>query len=105
MFGQTSQIRMLENCRLFKTLLAESSAVRKTYDHVTPLLKTLSWLPVKDQLCYHQVIMTFKCMTGQATEYLTSQFITHEQVSKRTTQSSRKLNTPLFRTALLLKDC
>ena len=39
MFGQISQIRMLENCRPFQTLLAESSAVRKKYDHVTPLLK------------------------------------------------------------------
>ena len=24
----------------------------KKYDHITPLLKSLSWLPVKDQLCY-----------------------------------------------------
>ena len=46
------------------------------YDHVTPLLKSLSQLPVKDQLYYHQAIMAFKCMTGQAPEYLTSQFIT-----------------------------
>ena len=43
--------------------------------------------------------MAFKCMTGQAPEYLTSQFITREQVSERTTRSSQKLNIPLFRTA------
>ena len=30
MFGQISQVRMLENCRPFKPLLAESSAVRKS---------------------------------------------------------------------------
>ena len=71
----------------------------KKYDHVTPLLKSLSWLPVKDQLYYRQAIMAFKCMTGQAPEYLTSQFITREQVSERTTRSSQKLNIPLFRTA------
>ena len=99
MFGQISQIRKLENCRRFKTLLAESSAVRKTFDHVTPLLKSLSWLPLKNQLYYHQAIMAFKCMTGHAPEYLTSQFITREQVSERTTRRSRKLITPLFRTA------
>jgi len=69
----------------------------KKYDHVTPLLKSLSWLPVKDQLCYRQAIMAFKCMTGHA--HLTPQFITCEQVSERTTRSSRKLNIPLFRTA------
>ena len=87
MFGQISQIRMLEYC------ISHSSA--KKYDHVTPLLKSLSQLPVKDQLYYHQAIMAFKCMTGQAPEYLTFQFISREQViffSKRTTQSSRKIN-------------
>ena len=51
------------------------------YDHVRPLLKSLSWLHVKDQLYYHQPIMAFKCMIGQAPEHLISQFITHEQVS------------------------
>ena len=49
--------------------------------------------------CYRQAIMAFKFMTGHAPEYLTSQFITREQDSKRTTRSSQKLNIPLFRTA------
>ena len=71
----------------------------KKYDHVTPLLKSLSWLPVKDQLYYRQAIMAVKCMTGQAPEYLTFQFITGEQVSEVKTRSSQKLNIPLFRTA------
>ena len=69
----------------------------KKYDHVTPLLKSLSCLPVKEQLYYRQTIMAFKCMTGQAPEYRT--FITLEQVSERTTRSSQKLNIPLFRSA------
>ena len=71
----------------------------KTYDHIRPLLKSLSWFPVKDQLYYRQAIMAFKCMTGHAPEYPTSQFFTREQVSERTTRSSQKLNIPLFRTA------
>ena len=69
----------------------------KKYDHVPPLLKSLSWLPVKDQLYYRQAVMAFKCTTSQAPEYLTSQFITRAQVSERTTRSSQKLT--LFRTA------
>ena len=82
----------------------------KKYDHVTPLLKSLSCLLVKDQLYYHQAIMAFKCKTSQAPEYLTSQYITREQVSERTTRSSLKLNVPLLRTAFgqrtfLLQDC
>ena len=66
-------------------------------DLTTPIKKPVFWLPVKDQLYYRQAIMAFKCMTGQAPEYLTSQFITRKQVSERTTRSSQNLNIPLFR--------
>ena len=65
--------------------------------------KSLSWLPVKDQPYYHQAIMSFKCMTSHAPQYLMSPFITHEQVSERTTWSSQKLNIPLFRAASRLR--
>ena len=68
----------------------------RKYDHVTPLLKSLSWLPVKDQLYYRQAITAFKCMTGHAPKYLTSQLITREQVSKRKTRGGQTLNIPLF---------
>ena len=93
-------------CRPFKRIVSGA----KKYDHVTPLLKSLSWLLVKDQLYYHQAIMAFKCKTSQAPEYLTSQYITREQVSERTARSSLKLNVPLLRTAFgqrtfLLQDC
>jgi len=74
------------------------SGARK-YDHVTPHLKSLSWLPVKDQLYYRQATMAFKCISGHAPKYLTSQFITREQVTKRTTRSGQKLDIPFFKTA------
>ena len=54
---------MLENCRPFKILLAESSAVRKN----------LSWLPVKDQLYYGQAIMAFNWMTGNVMSNLANE--------------------------------
>ena len=74
------------------------SGARK-YDHVTPHSKSLSWLPVKDQLYYRQATMAFKYISGHAPKYLTSQFSTREQVTKRTTRSGQKLNIPLFKTA------
>ena len=46
------------------------SGARK-FDHITPILKRLQWLPVRDQLYYRQAIMCFKCMTGSAPGYLT----------------------------------
>ena len=92
----SKNIRKLQAVQNFACRIVSGA---KKFDHVTPLLKRLSWLPVKDQLYYRQAIMAFKCMTGQAPKYLTSQFITREQVSERTTRSSQKLKIPLFRTA------
>ena len=74
MFGQTTNknVRKLQAVQNFACRIVSGA---KKYDHVTPLLKSLSWLPVKDQLYYCQAtgIMAFKCMTGHAPEYLTSQ--------------------------------
>lgn len=36
----------------------------KKFDHSTPALKELHLLPVKQYLCFHDAMLTFKCMTG-----------------------------------------
>jgi hypothetical protein len=74
------------------------SGARK-YDHVTPILKDLRWLPVRQQLYYRNAILSFKCMTGSAPAYLSSQFIQRSDVSKRITRNSQMLDIPLFRSA------
>ena len=94
----SKNVRKLQAVQTFACRIVSGA---KKYDHVTPLLKSLSWSLVKDQLYYRQAIMALKCMTGHAPEYLTSQFITREQVSERTTRSSQKLNIPLTTTYTL----
>ena len=89
----------MRNIKTLFTFACRIVSGAKKHDHVTPLLKTLSWLPFNDQLYYRQSFMAFKCMTGHAPEYLTSQFITREKVGERTSRSSQKLNISLFRTA------
>jgi len=41
----------------------------------------------------------FKCLTFHVPEYLSSQFIKREEISRRTTRSSQMLNILLFKTA------
>ena len=74
------------------------SGARK-YDHVTPLLKELRWLPVATQLYYRSATMAFKCMTGCVPAYISSQFIKCQEVSNHHTRNSQQLNIPLFKTA------
>ena len=42
-----------------------TSGTRK-YDHITPFLKELRWLPVASKLFYCNAIIAFKCMLGAA---------------------------------------
>ena len=48
-FEQISQIRKLE-MQAVQNFACRIVSGAKKYDHVTPLLKSLSWLSVKDQL-------------------------------------------------------
>lgn len=74
------------------------SGIRK-YDHVTPELKRLKWLPVSSQLYYRNTILAFKCMNCLAPEYLSTIFTKRSDVNSYTTRSSQFLNIPLFKTA------
>jgi hypothetical protein len=43
---------------------------RRKYDHVTPLLKELHWLPMDMRIRYKVLMLTFKCLHGLAPQYL-----------------------------------
>jgi hypothetical protein len=40
------------------------------YDHVTPVLKDLHWLPVTQRVQYKILLLTFKAIIGEAPQYL-----------------------------------
>ena len=42
----------------------------KKHDHITPVLKSLHWLPVKQRIIFKILTLTFKCLTGLAPYYL-----------------------------------
>ena len=69
----------------------------RKFDHVTPVLQGLRWLPVKSQLHYRDAVLAFKCMNGQAAPYLSSLFVKRVEISGRETRSSQLLNIPLLR--------
>ena len=71
---------------------------KRKYDHITPVLKNLRWLPVKTYLYYRDAVLAFKCMTGNAPNYLCNKFISRGDISKRNTRYSQLLNIPIFKT-------
>ena len=60
-----------------------------TIMYVTPILKSLNWLPVKDQLYFRDAVLAFKCMSGLAPGYLSDQLITRSTVSNWKTRNSQ----------------
>ena len=82
-------------------IAARIVANKRKYEHVTPILRSLNWLPVRDQLYFRDAVLAFKCMSGLAPVYLSDKLITRSTVSKREseTRNSQMLSIPLFRTA------
>jgi hypothetical protein len=78
-------IRKLQGIQNFAARIV--SGTRK-YDHITPVLKELRGIPVQLKLYYREAIMAFKCMTGAAPNYLSSQFVSRGSISGRSTRQT-----------------
>jgi len=57
-------------------------SVRK-YDHMTSLLQELHWLRVPQLIDYKLVVLTFRCLHGQAPSYLTDSLLCTAEVESR----------------------
>ena len=68
----------------------------RKYDHITPILKELHWLPVAKQLEVRDTLMAFKCIKGLAPPSLCNKFTTRSQVHTRNTRNNDKLNIPFL---------
>ena len=70
----------------------------RKYDHVTPALRQLKWLPVRDLLVYRETVMSYKCMNNIAPSYLCDRFVKRTGVHNRCTRNCGMLEIPFFRT-------
>ncbi|CAH3160779.1 unnamed protein product, partial [Porites lobata] len=64
-------IELLQTVQNFAVRIV--SGTRK-FDHVTPILKQLQWLPIVKQLKVRDATMVFKCLNGLAPPYLCQKF-------------------------------
>ena len=77
-------------CRLQKV---QNNATRvvsgsKKYDHITPVLKDLHWLPIRKRIELKILLLTFKYMQGCAPLYLRELLV--KQANTRTLRSNTK---------------
>ena len=65
----------LPNYQLQKLQRVQNAAARiitgtRKYDHITPVLKELHWLPVKERIDFKILLLTFKALNNMAPAYL-----------------------------------
>jgi len=70
----------------------------KKWDHITPILKKLHWLPVKHRITFKVAVMTFKALNGRAPRYL-SDLICRLPQSSRRSSSKNLLLVPFVKSA------
>ena len=71
----------------------------RKFDHITPALRQISWLPVKEQLLLRDSIMTYKCLNSLVPQYLSEKFSKRSSIHSRLTRNQDTLQIPLYRTA------
>lgn len=92
----TPEYKQITSIQNFTSKIVTNS---RKFDHVTPLLRELNWLPVKEQLFYRDSVLTFKCQNGLAPQYLTSKFTKPSNIHTLNTRPRNSLQIPLYRTA------
>ncbi len=72
---------MLYSARLLKLQMVQNAAARvltrnRKYEHISPVLSTLHWLPIKHRINFKILLITYKALNGLAPQYL-SELLSH----------------------------
>ena len=73
----------IPECVLKKLQLIQNNAARlvarkKKRDHITPVMKQLHWLPIRQRIKYKICLMTYKALDGSAPDYISSLLTRYE---------------------------
>ena len=77
----------------------------KKFDHITPVLRDLHWLPVRQKIKYKLAMTVYKCLRGLAPTYLADDCLAISAIAgKRYLRSARTgtLSVPVSYTHLTL---
>ena len=99
-FTLASHKQISTNFNAFKNSLARVITNTSKYQHITPTLKKLHWLPIKQRIDYKTCLLTYKTLTNQQPTYLYNSlsFLSHS-VSTRSSDSL-VLSIPYVRSSL-----
>lgn len=88
----------LQKLQKVQNVAAKLVLQKRKYDHVTPLLVKLHWLPIHLRIEFKLLVLTFKCIHKLAPSYLSDML--HVREATYTTRSSHTLHLHVPRTHL-----
>ena len=62
---ELARLQSIQNCA------AKTITCKRKFDHVTPILKELHWLPVRERIQFKILLITYKALHGLAPQYIT----------------------------------
>ena len=88
-----------EKLQRVQSIAARLIAGSSWRDHITPVLKNLRWLPVKLQITFKILLLTYKILNGQSPSYLTSLISSYKGVRSLRSSDHLLLQVPNVMTA------
>ena len=68
------------------------------YDHITPILFDLHWLPIKQRIIFKLMTLTYRCLNGLAPQYLSQHLIPYSPTRSLRSSDAALLTVPKSRT-------
>ena len=78
--AQLSRLQRLQNAA------ARITTLSRKHSHITPILKSLHWLPIKERIAFKILLLVFHCVRGSAPHYNIS--LLQNYIPKRQLRSS-----------------
>ncbi|XP_071959827.1 uncharacterized protein [Antedon mediterranea] len=69
----------------------------RKFDHITPILKDLHWLPVSYRIIFKILLITFKTLNGEGPQYLRDLLVRHAPAQNLRSSSLQQLIVPRSR--------
>ncbi|XP_051759449.1 uncharacterized protein LOC127517607 [Ctenopharyngodon idella] len=86
--------RLINKLQLVQNAAARVLTRTRKYDHISPVLSTLHWLPVKHRIDFKILLITYKALNGLAPQYLSELLIHYSPSRLLRSQNSGQLIIP-----------
>ena len=89
----------LLDCEIKRLQRVQNNAARivtrsKRREHITPVLRSLHWLPISSRIVFKILLLTFKAINGHAPSYLTDLLVPYHPARQLRSSNSGSLTVP-----------